>query len=152
MPKFRAVVVSLALSSFGRASQLCHPAYSPGAAYSEGTSVSQLITAVTPVVWTACAVSPTCTTGWTQTGGVATTGTYNYLCISPFWCGNVGYAPGGVYSDLAWKREADDCSVRSAEALFLALSLGEFRPTASNAPPPRTLLVIASVTAIEQRG
>jgi hypothetical protein len=129
MPRFQAVVVSLAFS-FGYASAGgCHPVFTPGAAYSEGNQVSQSITTFTPIVWTACTVSPTCTTGWIQGGGVSTTGTYNYVCISPYWCSNVGYAPGGVYSDLAWKREDAVCSVSSPWAAPYDYFVVEYGPT-----------------------
>jgi hypothetical protein len=129
MPRFQAVVVSLAFS-FGYASAGgCHPVFTPGAAYSEGNQVSQSITTFTPIVWTACTVSPTCTTGWIRGGGVSTTGTYNYVCISPHWCSNVGYAPGGVYSDLAWKREDAVCSVSSPWAAPYDYFVVEYGPT-----------------------
>jgi len=89
----------------------CYPAYSPGSAYTVGTSVSQLITTTTPLLWTSCAVGAGCPTGWTQTGGVATTATHNFACISKDWCSNAGFAPGSVYTDIAWTKEATACSV-----------------------------------------
>ena len=114
MPKFQAIVVSLVLGHASAAG--CFPTYSSGGSYSMGSSVSSAITTTTPVVWTSCTVSPTCTTGYTQTGGVSTTTSYNFVCNSNDWCKNVGYAPGGIYSDLAWTKDPAACSVSSTAA------------------------------------
>jgi len=112
MPKFQAIVLSLAL---GYASaQGCFPAYTPGASYSVGAAVSSSVSVITPIAWTVCTVSPTCTTGYVQTGGVTTTTTNNYVCFSPSWCSNIGYAPGTVYEYLAWTKEATTCSGTAA--------------------------------------
>ena len=99
----------------------CSPAFYPGgASYTVGTSVSQSVATINPLVWTSCTIgSVDCLTGWKKTGGVATTVTHNYVCNSLQWCNNVGYAPGGVYSDLAWTKEAVACSVSSAARLQL---------------------------------
>ena len=115
MPKFQAIVVSLVLGHVSAAG--CYPTYSGGGSYSMGSLVSSAITTATPVVWTACSESPTCLTGWIQTGGVTTTTSYNFVCKSNDWCNNVGYAPGGIYSDLAWTKEAAACLVSSPAAL-----------------------------------
>jgi hypothetical protein len=117
MPKFQAIVLSLVL---GRPSAAgCYPAYSTVGSYSVGSGVSSAVSATTPIVYTACTVGTSgCSAGgWLVTGGVTTTTTYNYVCNSPFWCSNSGYAPGGIYSDLAWTKEAAACSVSSPAAL-----------------------------------
>ena len=98
----------------------CHPAYSPDSDYAVSNLVSQSITTVTPLVWFACDVGTNCPTGYTQTGGVSTTATYNYACNSHVWCSNMGFAPGSIYSDLAWTKEATPCSV-SCPAIQLRL-------------------------------
>lgn len=49
-----------------------------------------------------------------EVGGTSSTAvTYNYVCTSDDWCGNVGFAPGGVYGDLAWTMEGE-CTVSFA--------------------------------------
>ena len=111
MTKFQPIVLSLVFAYASAAG--CFPAYSAGGSFSVGSSVSSAITTTTPVVYTACTVSPTCLTGYVQTGGVTTTTSYNFVCKSNDWCNNVGYAPGGTYSDLAWTKEAASCSVSS---------------------------------------
>ena len=93
------------------ASSGCYPAYEPGGTYSKSSAVSQATTTTTPIAYIACTVSPTCTTGWIKTGGVSTTVKYNFVCSSDDWCGSVGYAPGDVYSYLAWTKDATPCSV-----------------------------------------
>ena len=111
MTKFQPIVLSLV---FAYASAVgCFPAYSGGGSYSVGSSVSSAISTTTPVVWSSCTVSPTCLTGYVQTGGVTTITTYNFVCKSKDWCNNSGYAPGGTYSDIAWTKEAASCSVSS---------------------------------------
>jgi hypothetical protein len=110
MTNFKATCISLVLV-IGSSAAGFYPVYSPGSANVLGTSVSQSITTTTPLAWTACAVGGSCPTGWTQTGGVSTAATYNFVCNSPYWCSNSGYAPGGFYSDLAWTKEAAACSV-----------------------------------------
>ncbi len=111
MTNFKASALSLFLIISSASAAGCYPAYSPGSAYRVGTSVSQSITTTTPLVWTSCAVGAGCPTGWTQTGGVATTATHNFACISKDWCSNAGFAPGSVYTDIAWSKEATACSV-----------------------------------------
>ena len=114
MTKFQPIVLSLV---FAYASAVgCFPAYSGGGSYSVGSSVSSAISTTTPVVYTACTVSPTCLTGYVQTGGVTTTTSYNFECKSNVWCNNMGYAPGGIYSDLAWTKDPAACSVSSPAA------------------------------------
>ncbi len=105
------IVLSLVMGHASAAG--CFPAYSGGGSYSVGSSVSSAISTTTPVVWSSCTVSPTCLTGYVQTGGVTTITTYNFVCKSKDWCNNVGYAPGGTYSDIAWTKEAASCSVCS---------------------------------------
>jgi hypothetical protein len=109
MLKFEIIVLSLYLSY---AAAECYPAYSPGGTYSKGSAVSQVVTVTTPIVYTACTPpSATCVNGWIQTGGVTTSSTHNYVCLSDDWCSNVGYAPGGVYTDLAWTKVSTPCTV-----------------------------------------
>jgi hypothetical protein len=111
MTNFKASALSLFLIISSASAAGCYPAYSPGSAYTVGSSVSQSITTTTPLLWTSCAVSAGCPTGWTQTGGVSSTATHNFACISNDWCSNAGFAPGSVYSDIAWTKEATACSV-----------------------------------------
>jgi hypothetical protein len=117
--KFQAILASIfigLISAMG-----CSPAYYPGSAsYTVGTSITQSVATLNPLVWTSCAIGGgDCLTGWKKTGGVATTDTHNYVCNSLQWCNNVGYAPGGAYSDLAWTKEAVACSVSTAAHLQL---------------------------------
>lgn len=111
MPKFQPIVISLLVAYVSATG--CYPAYSPGnvASYAAGTSVSQVVTVTTPITWTACEVSTICITGWEQTGGITTTSAHNFVCSSDVWCSNVGYAPGGEHTDLAWTKEDAECSV-----------------------------------------
>ena len=111
MTHFSASALSLFFIIGSTSAAGCYPAYSPGSAYRVGSSVSQSITTTTPLVWTSCAVGAGCPTGWTQTGGVATTAIHNFACISNDWCSNTGFAPGSVYTDIAWTKEATACSV-----------------------------------------
>ena len=77
------------------------PRYISGGTYLKGSAVSHTITTTTPIVYIACTVSPTCTTGWIKTGGILMPVKYNFVCFSDDWCGSVGYTPGDVYSYLA---------------------------------------------------
>ena len=111
MPKFQPIVLSL-LIAYASATG-CYPAYSPENIknYVEGTLVSQVVTVTTPIAWTACEVSPTCITGWEQTGAITTSSTHNFQCSSPHFCINPGYAPGSIYTNEAWTKEDAQCSV-----------------------------------------
>lgn len=117
--KFQAILASIFIGHISAMG--CSPAFYPGgASYTVGTSVSQSVATINPLVWTSCTIGGVdCLTGWKKTGGVATTVTHNYVCNSLQWCNNVGYAPGGVYSDLAWTKEAVACSVSTAARLQL---------------------------------
>ena len=117
--KFQAILASIFIGHISAMG--CSPAYYPGgASYTVGTSVSQSVAILNPLVWTSCTIGGIdCLTGWKKTGGVATTVTHNYVCNSLQWCNNVGYAPGGVYSDLAWTKEAVACSVSTTAHLQL---------------------------------
>jgi hypothetical protein len=112
MPKFQSIVLSLYLGYTAAAG--CYPAYSSGGTYSVGSAVSQSVTTTTPVSYASCSTpSSTCVNGWITTGGVSTTTKHNFVCASDVWCSS--YAPGGTYSDLAWTKDASECSVsRSA--------------------------------------
>ena len=115
MTKYQDIVLSLVLGHASAAG--CYPAYSAaGSAFSVGSSVSSAITTTTPVVYTSCVPSSTCLTGHVQSGGVATTTSYNFVCKSNDWCNNACYAPGGIYTDIAWTKEAAACSVSSPAA------------------------------------
>ncbi len=83
------------------------------------SGVSSAVSITTPIVYTASTggTSGCSAGGWLVTGGVMTTSMHNYVCNSPVWCINVGYAPGGIYSDLAWTKEAAACSVSLPVAL-----------------------------------
>ena len=111
MLKFLPIVFSLYLGCASSAG--CYPAYTSGVTYSKGTAISKIVITTTAIGWTQCTVSPTCTTGWTQTGGITTSSTYNFVCLSDTWCSAVGYEPGGTYSDLAWTKDATACTVSS---------------------------------------
>ncbi len=116
MPKFRSIVLSLYLGYAEAAG--CYPAYISGGTYSKGSAVSQGVTTTTRIVYTPCTTpSSTCVNGWITTGGVATTTKYNFVCSSDVWCSAVGYAPGGTYSDLAWTKDASECSVSCSARL-----------------------------------
>ena len=115
MAKFQSIVLSLYLGYASAAG--CYSAYSSGATYSKGSAVSQVVTTTTPITYTPCTVSATCTTGWIQTGGVATSTTYNYVCSSDVWCSVPGYQPGGTYSNLAWTQDSTACTVSSSARL-----------------------------------
>ena len=71
----------------------CHDTYVGGEDYSEGDWVSVVSTV-------------------TDEAGAERTVRTNYECTAGTWCKNVGYAPGGVYSILAWMKhsECDDVS------------------------------------------
>jgi hypothetical protein len=114
MPKFQPIVISLLVAYASAAG--CYPAYSTGGMYSKGSAVSQAVTSTTPVSYASCTTpSSTCINGWITTGGVSTTTKYNFVCSSDVWCSVPGYTPGGTYSDLAWTKDAAECSVsRSA--------------------------------------
>lgn len=117
--KFQAILASIFIGHISAMG--CSPAYYPGSAsYTVGTSITQSVATLNPLVWTSCSIGGVdCLTGWKKTGGVATTDTHNYVCNSLQWCNNVGYAPGGAYSDLAWTKEAVACSVSTAAHLQL---------------------------------
>ena len=73
--KFQAILASIfigLISAMG-----CSPAYYPGSAsYTVGTSITQSVATLNPLVWTSCAIGGgDCLTGWKKTGGVATTDT-----------------------------------------------------------------------------
>ncbi|KAL3767361.1 hypothetical protein ACHAW5_003285 [Stephanodiscus triporus] len=108
MTKFHPIVLSLLLAY--ASAQGCYPAYSPGTTYVAGSLVSESVSTITPYSWVACTPSDTCPTGWMQEGGVVTTSTHNFKCSTDAWCNNAGFAPGGIYSDLAWTKEAGVCS------------------------------------------
>jgi hypothetical protein len=111
-------VSSYTSSSTNTITRRCSPAYSPGSAYTIGNLVSQSITTTIPLASTPCTVRGAgCHTGWTQTGDVANTATYNFVCSLPKWCSNVDYAPGSINSDLAWTKEAVACSVSTSVCL-----------------------------------
>ena len=74
----------------------CHPTYTSGSKYSIGTSVSSSITTTTPLSYTPCSPPGTATcpaSGYKQEGGVSSTDTYNFQCISEHWCSQSGFAP-----------------------------------------------------------
>jgi hypothetical protein len=114
MTKFLPIVLSLLLAY--ASAQGCYPVYSPGTTYAAGSSVSESVSTISPYSWVACTPSDTCPTGWMQEGGVVTTSTHNFKCSTDAWCNNAAFAPGGIYSDLAWTKEADACSVSSPAA------------------------------------
>ena len=71
----------------------CHPTYVADGDYSEGDWAS----IVSPVA---------------DEDGTERMARINYECVVGIWCKNVGYAPGSVYSSLAWTKheECDDVS------------------------------------------
>ena len=91
----------------------CYPPYTQGKAYSISDWVSASTTTTTDVSYVACPPGQgNCPlNGWRQEGGVSTSATYNYQCHSDIWCSNSGYAPGSVYSNVAWTKEMVVCSV-----------------------------------------
>ena len=91
----------------------CYPPYTQGMAYSISDWVSASTTTTTDVSYVACPPGQgNCPlNGWRQEGGVSTSATYNYQCHSDIWCSNSGYAPGSVYSNVAWTKEMVVCSV-----------------------------------------
>ncbi|KAL9190463.1 hypothetical protein ACHAXT_007674 [Thalassiosira profunda] len=66
----------------------CHEAYVAGGDYSEGDWVSVVSTV-------------------TDEAGAERMARINYECIAGIWCKDVGYAPGSVYSALAWEERAE---------------------------------------------
>ncbi|KAL3782898.1 hypothetical protein ACHAW5_009069 [Stephanodiscus triporus] len=108
MTKFLPIVLSLLLAY--ASAQGCYSAYSPGTAYVAGSWVSASVSTITPYSWVACTPSVTCPTGWMQEGGVVTKSTHNFKCSTEAWCNNPAFAPGGIYSDSAWTKEANACS------------------------------------------
>ena len=112
MPEFQSIVLSLILGQ--AAASGCYPTYHPYARYSVGDAVSQIVTTTTPISYTPCTVSSTCTTGYTQTGGFLASSTHNFVCYSPYLCSSADYAPGGVYSDIAWAKEDAACTADAA--------------------------------------
>ena len=114
MTKFHPIVLSLLLAY--ASAQGCYPAYSPGTTYAAGSLVSESVVTITPYSWIQCEPSPTCPTGWMQEGGVRTTSTHNFECSTEAWCNNAAFAPGGIYSDIAWTKEATVCTVSSQAA------------------------------------
>ncbi len=109
MLKYLSVAFSLSLGHASAAG--CYSAYIPGATYSKGDAVSQVVITTTPITYVSCNVSPTCPSGWNQIGGVTTSSTHNFFCFSDSFCSNIGYAPGGIYSDLAWTKDPVVCTV-----------------------------------------
>lgn len=91
----------------------CYPPYTQGKAYSIYDWVSASTTTTTDVSYVACPPGQgNCPlNGWRQEGGITTSATYNYQCHSDIWCSNSGYAPGSVYSNVAWTKEMVACSV-----------------------------------------
>ncbi len=142
MTKFRSIVLELSLYLGSAAAAGCYPVYTPGGTYSRGSAVSQTVTVTTPIVYTVCLPpSATCVNGYTQTGGVTTSGTNNYVCSSDDWCGNVGYAPGGIYSDLAWTKDGTPCSAsrrRAHPPRFFTNETLSPPPPLEVHPPPRS--------------
>ncbi|KAL3816823.1 hypothetical protein ACHAXA_008686 [Cyclostephanos tholiformis] len=110
MLKLLYVAFSLSLSLGHASAAGCYSAYIPGSTYSKGNVVSQVVVTTTPITYASCNVSPTCPTGWNQIGGVTTSSTHNFACFSDSWCSNIGYAPGSVFSDQAWTKDADACT------------------------------------------
>ena len=91
----------------------CYPPYTQGKAYSISDWVSASTTTTTDVSYVACPPGQgNCPlNGWRQEGGITTSATHNYQCHSDIWCSNSGYAPGSVYSNVAWTKEMVVCSV-----------------------------------------
>ena len=106
MFKIQSIALTVALFGYGDAQSGCYPTYSPGASYSVDDWVSATVTTTTPQNF----VQQTDGT-WLDTGGVTTTTTHNYKCISADWCSNSGYAPGSLYESSAWSKDATVCSV-----------------------------------------
>lgn len=91
----------------------CHPTYTSGSKYSIGTYVSSSITTTTPLSYTPCSPPGTATcpaSGYKQEGGVSSTDTYNFQCISEHWCSQSGFAPTTIYWDQAWSKENIACT------------------------------------------
>lgn len=110
------LLISAALGLGGYTAVLasvCYPAYVPGSTYAVGAWVSKSITTTSPILYTACTpgVSACPPSGFSTEGGNSTTATHNYQCNSNYWCSNVGFAPGSVYSDIAWTKENPACVV-----------------------------------------
>jgi len=106
-------VCAIALTSSLVSAGGCYPTYSAGSKYGIGSWVSSSISSTTPITYTACspAGSGTCpASGYKQEGGVTTTATYNFNCISEYWCSQSGYAPTTIYASMAWSQEATACS------------------------------------------
>lgn len=104
----------------------CYPPYKQGKVYFIADWVSVPTTTTTSVSYVACSPGQgTCPlNGWRQEGGITTTATHNYQCHSDTWCSNSGYAPGSVYSDVAWTKEVTVCTVRDvAVVVNMHLSL-----------------------------
>jgi len=82
--------LAAALTPVRLASAACAPAYSASTTYDEGDVVSQ-----------------------SETDANSTTVTFNYACVSgpnSAFCNQVAFAPGGLFSDTAWTKEATPCT------------------------------------------
>lgn len=103
----------------------CYPTYTSGPSYKRDDWTSSSVTTTTPITWVQCTpnVEGCPASGQKQEGGVTTTTRNNYQCISDDWCGQVGYAPGGTYSDLAWKMESEMCSVSFCCDCYMFVSM-----------------------------
>ena len=113
MFKIQSIVLSAALWGHAAAAG-CYSSYSSGSAYAVGDWVSMSTTVTSPVTYTACSppgMGSCPSNGFVTVGGVTTTSVNNYQCNSQYWCSNSGFAPGSVYSDLAWTKESAACTV-----------------------------------------
>jgi len=93
---------------------VCYPAYVPGSRYAVGAWVSKSVTMTSSILYTACTppgVGACPPSGFQMEGGNSTTAKHNYQCNSNDWCSNIGFAPGSLYSDIAWTKENPACAV-----------------------------------------
>ena len=90
----------------------CYPAYRSGADYTVDDWVSFSYTE--DVVSSCTDGTAGCVNGQKTT---ATKFTFNYKCISQYWCPQAGYAPNSLYESRAWSKEGAECTGSQGSAV-----------------------------------
>ena len=102
----------------------CYALYVYGNAYQEGNVVSADVTETKTQTVSCSPGSSGCSSGGIKTVTKEVKARHNFKCVTGYFCGNVGYAPGGLNSGLAWSMDGSECTV----SRYRSIGLGVLAP------------------------